>query len=388
MNSSQEREELLRERLSVFVDSFSIEAADAVFGQDEVEQDELASTLNQLVSEQALTHETRHGYDRYRYTQEQYRMGCKQLSDSGKEGEVYSRLVAYYLNFGEQSLAEAFGPDRAMWIGRLEDEHVNLQTVFKWLIKQGDAERGLRLAYLLQELWFEDRHTGEARILFDTLLALPTATAHTRSRAQYLDLAGAFALNQNDYDEARSLKQEGLAICRELNDRAVLGSSLVHLGHVERYAGEYSAAQLLYQEALEIFQELDDPVWIAFSTANLASAVLGLGNYSHADKLVQESLEQCRELDFEWELALTLGNAAGVAAGLGQPERSIRLAGASTAHRERIGVSLPPLFKDRFEQMIISARQTVSESVQTEIWAEGTAMTLEEAVTYALTDQV
>jgi hypothetical protein len=129
---------------------------------------------------------------------------------------------------------------------------------------------------------------------------------------------------------------------------------------------------------------LGDQRWIAFAIGNLSSVALELGDYVTADRLVKESLQRYRDLGFEWELALTIGNAAGVAAGLGQPERSIRLAGASAAHRERIGVSLPPVFKARFERMIASARQALAESAQTRVWEEGQTMTLEQATEYAL----
>lgn len=374
------------QRLSVFAGSFSLEAAEAVFAQDEVGQNNLARLLDRLVNQRKLETEEQDGHRRYSMPGQQRQVGRAQLSASGTEDAVYSHLVDYYLGLAKQSLEEAFGPERAMWMNRLEQEHINLQPVFKWLIERGDAEQGLRLAYLLQELWFEDHHTGEARTLFATLLALPAASTRTSARAQYLDLAGAFALSQDDYAEARTLKKEGVAICREIKDRAALGSSLIHLGHVELYAGDFRAAQDLYQEALQIFTDLGDQVWIARAVGNLGSIALELGDYVTADRLVKEALQRYRDLGLEWELVGTIGIAAGVAAGLGQPERSIRLAGASAAHRERIGVSMPPAFKARFEEMIASARQSLAESVQTRAWEEGQTMTLEQATEYALSD--
>jgi non-specific serine/threonine protein kinase len=384
MTNTVEAEQLLEQRLSVFAGSFSLEAAKAVFAQDEVKEEKLASLLDHLVSQGKIETEEQDGNRRYCLSEERRQAGRVQLLASGAQDTVYSRLVDYYSNLAEQSLEEAFGPERAMWMNRLEQEHVNLQPVFEWLIERGEAERGLKLAYLLQELWFEDHHTSEARTVFATLLALPAAAARTKTRAQYLDLAGAFALGQNDYAEARSLKQEGVAICRELEDSAVLGHSLIHLGYVEQYAGDLPAAQDIYQEALQIFLGLDDQKWIAYATDNLGRVTLELGDYVTADRLMQESLQRYRDLGLEWELAITIGNAAGVAAGLGQPERSIRLAGASAAHRERIGVSMPPVFKARFERMIVSARQSLAESVQTRVWEEGQTMTLEQATEYAL----
>lgn len=384
MNDALKTEQLLEQRLSIFAGSFTLEAAQAAFAQGIVDNEQLVGLLEQLVSQGKAGTQGQGDNRRYWLSEAQRQLGREKLAANGAEDAVYSILVDYYLGLAGRSLEEAFGPERALWMDRLEQELVNLRPVFEWLLKRADADRGLRLAYLLQELWFEDRHTSEARALFAELLALPAASARTSARAQYLDLAGAFALGQDDYDAARSLKAEGVAICRELDDQAALGSALIHLGHVEYYAGDSRTAQDLYQEAWKIFTALDDPVWIARAIGNLSNAVLDLGNSAEADRLVKEALQRYRDMDLEWELVVTIGTAAGVAAGLGQAERAIRLAGASAAQRERMGVSLPPVFKARFEAMITSARQALPESVQTRAWNEGWNMSLEQATEYAL----
>ena len=156
---------------------------------------------------------------------------------------IDTHRIDEYLTLAQQSLDESEGPNRAYWINRLEEEHTNLQAAFEWLIEQSDVERGLRLAYLLQELWFEEHHTSEARDLFSRLLAMPNTSVPPTIRAQALDLAGAFALAQNDFTEARSLTGQAVEICRGLDDEASLGSRLAHLAHIERYAGEYSAQE-------------------------------------------------------------------------------------------------------------------------------------------------
>ncbi len=384
MNNSLKMEQLLRQRLSVFAGSFSPEAAEAVLAQDEVEKEELVSLFEHLASQGKIEIEKQDNSRRYRLSEELRQVGREQLLARGAEDTVYSRLVDYYLSFAKQSLEQAFGPERAMWINRLEQEHTNLEAVFIWLVERGEAERGLRLAYLLQELWWEEHHTSEGRALLTTFLALPKASAPTKNRAQCLDLAGAYALSEMDYGEARSLNKEAIAIYRELGDKGDLAYALLHAGHVEQYGGDYRRAQELYEEALQLFHSMVDKGGITNAMGNLTSVTLDLGDYERADQLVKEGLQRCREQKSEWGLALAIGTAAGVAAGVGQSERAIRLAGASAAHRERIGVSLPPVFEARFERVIASARQELAESVQQRLWEEGQTMTLEQATEYAL----
>jgi tetratricopeptide (TPR) repeat protein len=300
---------------------------------------------------------------------------------------LYSRLVDYYLRLARQALDNAFGPARGIWMDRLEHEHINLQPVFSWLLEQQDAERGLKLAFLLQELWFEDRYTSEGRELFARLLHLPGASAPTSMRAECLDLAGAFALSQEDYVEARRLKLEGINLCRELGDEAVLGSALIHLGHVELFAGNFAAAHQHYQESLQIFTGLEEPAWIARAMGNLSNTALELGDYAQAGQMANASLKRYSDLGLEWELVGELGIAAGVAARLGQPGRAIRLAAASAAHRQRLGVSLPPAFQERFEKLIEPARKGLDEEQHKVLWEQGCGLSLEAAVEEALSTQ-
>lgn len=381
--SSLSRKQKLRQRVSIFAGSFSIDAASAT--ATEFEQEELSLLLEELTNEGSIEAVEEGTGRRYLLLNNLRQPSRTELIENAEEDVVYSKLVDYYIRLAEQSLNEAFGPNRAQWMALLEQEHINLRPIFEWLIRRHEAERGLRLAFLLQELWFEEQHTGEARELFKTLLGLPEASARTGERARYLDLAGAFALAESDYDEARTQKEEGIAICRELEAEMLLGSSLLHLGHVERYATNLLPAKKLYQESLQIFRELNDQAWIAHAVGNLSSVAVDLGEFTKADELVQESLHLYQALAFEWDLALTIGNASGVAAGFGQARRAIRLAGASAAHRERIGVSLPSMFKERFERMIESARQKLDQSEQETAWRQGQEMTLEQAVEYALT---
>lgn len=73
----------------------------------------------------------------------------------------YEQLTSDYLELAQQMLDEAFGENRRQWIQRIEAELPQIRRVFAWLKEQGDVQRGLKLAYFLQELWFEDQYSEE-----------------------------------------------------------------------------------------------------------------------------------------------------------------------------------------------------------------------------------
>lgn len=204
-------------------------------------------------------------------------------------------------------------------------------------------------------------------------------------RAMSLDLAGAFALSLNKLELAHSLKTEAIVILRQLGNQSQLAYALLHNGHLLGYAqGDYEKAETVYREALDIFTNLADQEGIAHATGNLASVMLELGDYSTAQSLVYDTLRRYSEHGSQWDLALTIGSAAAVAAAQGHFEHAARLAAASAAHRERIGVSLPDVYKNRFKRVEEVALNELNEEQRSMAWIAGQAMTLAEAVDYAL----
>ena len=98
-----------------------------------------------------------------------------------------------------------------------------------------------------------------------------------------------------------------------------------------------------------------------------------------------ESLAAYRALErCEWESARALGDSAAVAVAGGLGERAARLFGAAEAAREEYDVRLPPPLRAELECAVAATRAQVNERPFAEAWAEGRALTLDEAISYAL----
>lgn len=61
-----------------------------------------------------------------------------------------------------------------------------------------------------------------------------------------------------------------------------------------------------------------------------------------------------------------------------------RLAGASDRQRSALGVPEPEVFLQAYARMLEPARSQLDEASQTKLWAEGAALSLEQAVEVAL----
>src|SRR5262249_55783521 len=192
--------------------------------------------------------------------------------------------------------------------------------------------------------WLEDleatwRYGLEARQLME---ALGDSVALVR----VLEILAGIPLRRRDLPAARKLLEERLAICRRLGNPALLVHSLGGMGHIERDEGNYGRARAYYQESTVLRQRLGDKFALA------------------------QSLE---------DLALLAGRQH-------QTERAIRLLGAQEAFCETLD-SVPALCDAAGDLATIAeGRATLGEARFAALWAEGRALSLEEAVTYALED--
>src|SRR5262249_2904979 len=109
------------------------------------------------------------------------------------------------------------------------------------------------------------------------------------------------------------------------------------------------------------------------------------GNYEEVRALFLESLAISRRLSDKLLIVTCLEGLARVAGRAGQAERALRLFAAAAAVREAIGFPRravhPGLDPDRH---IAALREVLDPSMFDTAWEEGRAMTLEEAIAYAM----
>jgi hypothetical protein len=112
--------------------------------------------------------------------------------------------------------------------------------------------------------------------------------------------------------------------------------------------------------------------------------VLRGGDYQRALALFQESLVLRKMLGGREGVARSLAELASVALAQARPERAARLFGAAEAMREMVNVPLPPADRVDYDRQLAVLRIDLDETTFAAAWAEGRAMTLEQAIEYAL----
>jgi predicted ATPase/class 3 adenylate cyclase len=333
-----------------------------------------------------------------------------------KEVEVALRLggalwwfwsMRGYHSEGRRWLEEALAMD-----GRVSPEvrAMALAGVGELAFDQGDLDRAKEACQEGLEL-LEHEEGREAR----------------EAKLNLLVWLGFVAWVREEYERAKQLFEEGLALSRERSDTWWLATFLLYVAIVPHYLGDYERATELTEESMDLFREQGDKLSLAYCLNNLAMMVYSQGDLGRAAQLTEEAVALFRELGARGDVALglynlgwiallqdDLGRAADIykesltlawdtgmnhivqgdlegfaclAAVRGETERAARLWGAVQALHETKGIPRDTDFLAEAGARISAVRSGMGEEAWEEAWRKGRAMTLDEAVSYALEEE-
>ena len=181
---------------------------------------------------------------------------------------------------------------------------------------------------------------------------------------------GWIALGQDDAAQAAACFEESLAIAREEGDAGgMIGPNLVGLGQVALAQGDQARAQALFGEGLVCARDLDE--WDPFHHQKEvipAACLEGLAEVETALYVEQGGADQLAD-----------GSMAGAHA-----RRVARLVGAAQRLREGVFDLWLPVVITPYERAVAAACTQLDEATFDAAWAEGRAMTRDQAIAYAL----
>ena len=125
-------------------------------------------------------------------------------------------------------------------------------------------------------------------------------------------MLGYVALQRSDYAAARSLLEEALTLCREMDDKDGIAWALVNLALVFLFQGEYERARTLLEAAAVLSRERGDSWSIVNSLWILALVMSFQGDLTRAHVLLEESLVLFKELGDRQNVAQSLGSLAWI----------------------------------------------------------------------------
>jgi predicted ATPase/class 3 adenylate cyclase len=259
----------------------------------------------------------------------------EQLRAAGELETMQSRLADVLVALAERAEPELTGPEQVTWLDRLEREHDNLRAALQWCAESGALELSLRLGGALWRFWSTRGYLGEGLRWLEAALAQAAPSTPVLARA--LNGAANLAREQGDYERARRLHEQSLAIAREQGDGRGTAEALNNLGLIALYQGQHGAAQQHCEEGLALFRQIGDQGGVAAALNNLGNLARERGDSDRASALHRESLTLRRGLGDRRGIALSLNNLANVVLNQGDYWRAAALHEESLALRRELG---------------------------------------------------
>lgn len=412
-------EKLLFARLAVFRGGCSLEAIESICSED-LPVDVFIG-IESLVSKSLIQQkELPGGESRFIMLETLHEYAWERLRVSGETQAMRRRHAEYFTRLAERAEPELRLAQQWRWFRLLETELENIRAVLNWSLDDGDRTLGVRLAGALCLFWFACGYHTEARQWTRQLLD-QLDTVSTVYHAKLLITAGHMAWLY-DLDAAKRYFERALHISRELDDKVNIAWSLIFMGYamirekeaavavteeglslfresnhkpgiaqalniigeIASFWGDDDRARQAYEECLLVSQETGETRRIRFMFGNLTFLAQHEGDYARAGELAEQGLRMALEMNNKLDIADSLAGLAGVMGATGQPERAARLLGAWEAALARMGATSQPADQPEHDRAIASLRAQLDPQTFETAWAEGRAMSLEQAVASTL----
>ena len=421
----------LLNRLAVFVGGCELDVADRVCGPASEVGVDVFDGVAMLVDQSLLRVED--GADEQRYVMfdaiREY--AAEMLTVSGECDDIEERRSRAYLDLAEEAAPQLAGADQRRWLDRLEREHDNLRATIMWAANRPDPELAVRVAFALWRFWQQRGYLNEARVRLDDLSGrgwdlspvLHARLAEARGGVAYwqadqvtAEACYAEALElwrqigdrreianalfnrayadaawimggriDGDASAAREMLEEALAIYRDLGDAAGEGNILWAIGSFHFFANEMAEAEATYREALRLHRAGHNQTMEAWSLHMLALSLVSQKRAVEAKAAAHEALTYFKEAGDVAGITLVLDDLSGVALFDQDLPRAGRMWGAARHLQEITGVDLASFTETGFGSLGYSTASQVLPPEDLERYAaEGAAMSLDEAVAYAL----
>ncbi|MGY2023142.1 LuxR C-terminal-related transcriptional regulator [Nocardia gipuzkoensis] len=412
-------EQRLWEQLSVFAGGFDIEAAEAVC-EVEAGRRTLFDALTGLVDKSVLSLRYDGDVGRYAMLEPIRQFAHDRLAERGGEPAARARHLEHYRRLALRGRTAYWSSDDVAWFRELNREHANLRAALQCGLA-GAPETALEMAAVLRPFWEHNRFLTEGyRWLTD---ALAKSGEPSQPRARALSAAASLAALLSDRGSARRLVDECVTLARKLNAPDILAEAMLDSALLAFNDDDTARALELAETATHLAAECGhhamemDSLAFAFVCAlvldearstvlaerllavavargphllgGLAQWSMGLGRWRHGDQdaateYLARSIEMFSLFDRCVWLASAFEGLAWTAVARGDFERAARLLGAAeilARSTVRLAHAITGVLGDKMRDEV---REALGAKAFQEIFDSGTALSLDEAIDYAL----
>jgi predicted ATPase/DNA-binding XRE family transcriptional regulator len=378
-------ERVLLRRLSIFAGGWSLETAESVCRDEDIEKYGILDLLTQLLNKSLIVAEREQGKDIRYHMLETIRQYAREKLWAAGEGEMMrQKHLAYFVDLAERAEPNLRAFDMIMWLDQLEAELDNIRAALEWAL-ESDVVAQLRLVSALLWFWHIRSHQNEGIDWLERGLSIEAAErgaealtpSHAMIRGKALNATGllreAFLVGKAaEYfeeslnlfkelgpagkqglayaflglagwtgqtrgmtiEETKDLREHSLSLFRDVGDKFGAAECLEAIAGYARVKGDLERARAIEEEHLALRKEIGDKDGIAFAQAYLGLTVWRQGDYQQAKELYEESLAGFREVGNIYFLGQALSGLSDIAQEQSNYEQAARFLqeGLTLAH--------------------------------------------------------
>jgi tetratricopeptide (TPR) repeat protein len=235
-------------------------------------------------------------------------------------------------------------------------------------------------------LYWSAGEYGQARSYLEKAVSNGRKFGKSLNLAWGLNYLGATALAQRDHETAHSCLEEAFQMATGMGSagKHIIGWALAFLGDIPFSNREFAKAQSMYELSVMAFGEVGNLNLKAIPVRRLGYLALYHDDKRKAAEFFKESLLLNHKLRHQLGTIGSIAAFGGLAFAEADYTRSAKLLGAVEANLEAMALSMLPFDRLEYSHSITNLKNQLDEQALTDAWTEGRAMSLEDAVEFAL----
>jgi len=418
-----EHERTLFRRLSAFVGSWTLDAAEQVCGDRDTD---VLDVVGSLLDKSLVRRPTQGGVTEFVLLESLRQYAAELLAADGDAGATRDRHAAHFTE-AAVAMEAAIGlpAESDWWSGASTSEEANFLSAWEHSLAEGHLGRALHLAAALGWHSFFRGHLGTGRARLDRTLQAAAEAPPDDALAAASVAAGVLAWTVGEVGAARIHLQSGLAISENGRDRRRTAVASSFLGHIARTEGRFADAARHHGHAAELYRAIRSASGYAWTRYDLGLLALRSGDRAAAVRELTDGLALFRRLDYGWAigrcawalamarlhdraldeagallvealdrhravgdtrgLAQCLEAAGGVLGARGRGDAGARLLGAAAECRQRLAAPLPDEDRADHDAALHAVRRDIGPEPAEQAFAEGRGLRPDEAADLART---
>jgi len=344
-------------RLSVFAGRFTLAAAEAVCGGDELTPATVLDAITALADKSMLVAAMAGEQTRYRLLETLREYGRRRLDESGDAAAAQRRHAVHFVVEAERGAEGVCGPDEANSVAELHAAFDDLRAAHRWCLQHGEADLAVRLVGALH--WYAF-YRGRSEVFVWAEQTLPLAASHpglpavcaaagmgawargerrraaelaqagvaaagaSAARRLPLDVLGGVAVVEGRLDEAADLWEQALAAALETGDDFLASHVAANVALARAYQGDRQRAARAAATAHEHARAGNNPTseaWAMYASAEIHAQ----NDPQRALGMLDESLKIARAVDNRFTLGVALLSASSLRGRHGDARAAVRL---------------------------------------------------------------